>query len=317
MYRQHLPPSPYFNGRSCDLLFKSINIKNSSCAKKFWAITRVAGDLFWPWYFNQVIWYIYQMAIKINLPSMAALPADASARVRILTAGVEVLHSEGFASLTQQAVAAKAGVRQSHVTYYFPTRLDLLQATAHFGCESMMQPISNAAIGGVLSFEEFRELLLPDYTDRGWWRLMTALVNACEESQSIRNWIVQFDAQLRERLRHGFRAYEIHLSDFDIEFLHAAYIGAITLDMQELTEASNNRAKEIVAMAIDMIVAKARQEQFSAQTLVRNEAAPTAVGTNNKAARPRIAHPPPRPTARKALAPKRRVAMTTLKDKKR
>jgi AcrR family transcriptional regulator len=212
---------------------------------------------------------------------VATLPATAPARIRILTAGVEVLHSEGFSALTQQAVAEKAGVRQSHITYYFPTRLDLLRATAQFGAECMMNPISTAAISGEVSFEQFRELLLPDLSDRNWWRLMTALVNACSESEGIRNWIAQFDAQIRDRLRDGFKAFGVVLSDLDVEFLHASYIGAITLDMQVQTEASQARAREIVGMGFDLIVTKARHTEH-------------AISKIKKAASQSMALPPPR-----------------------
>jgi AcrR family transcriptional regulator len=221
------------------------------------------------------------MAAKFALPTVATLPATAPARIRILTAGVEVLHSEGFSALTQQAVAEKAGVRQSHITYYFPTRLDLLRATAQFGCECMMHPISSAAISGEVTFEQFRELLLPDFSDRNWWRLMTALVNACSESESIRNWIEQFDAQIRGRLREGFKAFGIALSDLDVEFLHASYIGALTLDMQVQTAASQARAREIVGMGFDLIVTKARHTE-------------QAISKINKAASQSTTLPPPR-----------------------
>ena len=195
------------------------------------------------------------MAIKLSLPSVDSLPESASTRVRILTAGVEVLHMEGFAALTQQAVAAKAGVRQSHITYYFPTRLDLLQATAQFGAEAMMSQISNAALAGKISFEQFKDLLMPDEMDRNWWRLMIALVSACAESETIRGWIVEFERQVQARLREGFSAFDIELSDLDAEFLHATYIGAITLDVQAMTPASQLRAREIVGRAIDALVA--------------------------------------------------------------
>jgi AcrR family transcriptional regulator len=227
------------------------------------------------------------MSTKFTLPTVATLPEAASARTRILTAGVEVLHSEGFAALTQQAVAAKAGVRQSHITYYFPTRLDLLQATAQFGAECMMHPISNAAMSGEVTFAQFRELLLPDFSDRNWWRLMTALVNACSESEGIRSWIEQFDAQIRDRLRDGFKAFDVLLSDLDVEFLHATYIGAITLDMQVQTHASQARAREIVGMGFDLVVTKARHtEQLISEI-------------NKAASRSRPLPPPPRTPSNK------------------
>jgi AcrR family transcriptional regulator len=234
-----------------------------------------------------ILWYIYQMSVKTTLPTVATLPATAPARIRILTAGVEVLHSEGFAALTQQAVAEKAGVRQSHITYYFPTRLDLLRATAQYGAECMMNPISNAAMNGSVTFEQFRELLLPDLTDRNWWRLMTALVNACSESENIRSWIIQFDAQIRDRLRDGFKAFGIALSDLDVEFLHATYIGAITLDMQVQTDASQVRAREIVGMGFDLLVTKARHTE-------------QVISRINKAAPQSTTLPPPRPPLDKA-----------------
>jgi AcrR family transcriptional regulator len=224
---------------------------------------------------------------------MTTLPHNASARTRILTAGVEVLHTEGFAALTQQAVAEKAGVRQSHITYYFPTRLDLLQATAQFGCECMMNPISNAAMSGGLTFEQFRELLLPDATDRSWWRLMTALVNACSESETIRSWIVQFDRQICERLRDGFLAFDVSLGELDVEFLHAVYIGALTLDMQSQTDASQARAREMVGLGFDLLVAKARHTEH-------------VISKINKAASQSTTRPPPRTPlskTRKAASP--------------
>jgi AcrR family transcriptional regulator len=243
-------------------------------------------------------WYDYQMPAKFALPTTSSLPANASTRTRILTASVEVLHTEGLASLTQHAVADKAGVRQSHVTYYFPTRLDLLQATAQFGCEYMMQPISNAAASGELSFDEFRNLLLPDATDRGWWRLMTALVNASSESDNIRAWIVQFDGQLMLRLAAGFAAFGIVLTKLDIEFLHATYIGALTLDMQQQTDESLTRAVDIVNLAVDLLVAKAARNSIREPNV-------------SKATRQRTAPSPPPPSARKAVVSESRVRSFT------
>lgn len=239
------------------------------------------------------------MSAKFSLPTVASLPTSAPARLRILTAGVEVLHSDGFAALTQQAVAEKAGVRQSHITYYFPTRLDLLRATAQFGCECMMDPISNAAISGDVTYEQFRELLLPDFADRNWWRLMTALVNACAESDGIRSWIEQFDAQIRARLREGFKAFGIALSDLDIEFLHATYIGAITLDMQVLTEASQARAREIVGMGIDLLATKARHTDYNVSKINQSASRRTALATPVRSVKARKtaskpANPPPK-----------------------
>jgi AcrR family transcriptional regulator len=55
--------------------------------------------------------------------------SEQDARSRILDAAVEVFRDDGVRALTQTRVAAKAGLRQSHLTYYFPKKSDLLAAT--------------------------------------------------------------------------------------------------------------------------------------------------------------------------------------------
>ena len=48
----------------------------------------------------------------------------------ILNAGMTLLKEKGIAALTQPQVAKAAGVKQSHLTYYFSTRTKLLLAIA-------------------------------------------------------------------------------------------------------------------------------------------------------------------------------------------
>ncbi len=82
------------------------------------------------------------MNIKRSIPCVASLKADTSVREKILTAANEILLTVGFSALTQQAVAARAGVRRSHLTYHFPKRNDLLRGIAQFGVEATFRPIA-------------------------------------------------------------------------------------------------------------------------------------------------------------------------------
>jgi AcrR family transcriptional regulator len=59
-----------------------------------------------------------------------AKAAPVGVRERILDAALATLSEEGLQKLTQVRVAKRARVRQSHLTYYFPTRDDLLEAVA-------------------------------------------------------------------------------------------------------------------------------------------------------------------------------------------
>ena len=194
------------------------------------------------------------MALRFAIPCFAALAPDASAREKILTAASELLLNDGFSTLTQQAVAARAGVRQSHVTYYFPTRNDLLRATAQYGVEALLDPIASIGVAGAPSLEAFRQLLMPDKSDRQWFRLMTGLLIASDEDESIRPWLREFDERIVEKLAAGFAAVGIAVTVNQLHFLHATFIGALHLDMQEQSDESFARVERIVAMALDLVL---------------------------------------------------------------
>lgn len=65
-----------------------------------------------------------------------------SARDQILEAAVRVLQDEGPAKLTQTRVAKAAGLRQGHLTYYFPKKSDLWIATASRAHDAMERQFS-------------------------------------------------------------------------------------------------------------------------------------------------------------------------------
>ena len=60
----------------------------------------------------------------------------------ILNAGMTLLKEKGIAALTQPQVAKAAGVKQSHLTYYFPTRTKLLLAIAEQTISTAMTDIA-------------------------------------------------------------------------------------------------------------------------------------------------------------------------------
>lgn len=56
-------------------------------------------------------------------------------RERLLMAAVALVREQGLPKLTQPRVAKAAGVSQSHLTYYFPTRADLVHAVLERAAE--------------------------------------------------------------------------------------------------------------------------------------------------------------------------------------
>ena len=62
-------------------------------------------------------------------------------RESILHAGAALLQEQGIAALTQPKVAKAAGVKQSHLTYYFPKRTDLLLGIAEHTIDRIMSDL--------------------------------------------------------------------------------------------------------------------------------------------------------------------------------
>ncbi len=109
------------------------------------------------------------MTIKLPFSCSARLALDVSVRDSTLAAALDGPLSRGFSAPTQQAVAACAGVCQSHVTYYVHTRNDVLCGTAQYGIEAMLAPMNETATRGTITRGEFwRLLMLHRATDSGF-----------------------------------------------------------------------------------------------------------------------------------------------------
>ncbi|MBL8521682.1 MAG: TetR/AcrR family transcriptional regulator [Betaproteobacteria bacterium] len=188
--------------------------------------------------------------------AVAALPAPTSTRDRILLAATAVLNEEGYGALTQVRVAERAGVRQSHITYYFPARVDLLLETAAFSCNAMMDAMSHAVDGGELTLENFRSILISDVSDRRFARLMCGLIASSDEDPRIKRWLADFEESNRQRLLSIFHRIGLPVTLTQVEQFHATFVGAVILDMGEATPESLARSERIVQDAFARLAAE-------------------------------------------------------------
>ena len=63
---------------------------------------------------------------------------DGGTRLRLIEATVQIMHDEGYAAATSRRVAAKAGVKQALVYYYFPTMDDLFLEVLKAGADGAL-----------------------------------------------------------------------------------------------------------------------------------------------------------------------------------
>jgi AcrR family transcriptional regulator len=124
-------------------------------------------------------------------------------RERILDAALDILREAGIRHLTQVKVAWRAGVRQSHLTYYFATRDDLLEAVTERAVEGLAsglrRMIADPAKDG---HARLVESLARAVTDRAHMRMFVAMIVEADD-----------DAIARRLLRRGTERMEAALAD--------------------------------------------------------------------------------------------------------
>ena len=128
----------------------------------------------------------------------AADAPGADARGRLLTAALRVLHEEGIHALTQTRVAVIAGLRQSHLTYYFPTRIDLLKAIIEHASGAVMALIGDGADSKVRKLSDIRTILCDQLADTRMPRLLMAMAAAADENPSLKAWMTAFELRIRK-----------------------------------------------------------------------------------------------------------------------
>ncbi|HEY2225849.1 TetR family transcriptional regulator [Actinomycetospora sp.] len=105
-------------------------------------------------------------------------------RRAITVAGVAQLEEAGLGSFTQARVAQRAGLRQSHLTYYFPTRSDLIVAVADEAVAARVEalrPVGEAGEPGAKVAALAAVLTAPGQT-----RVLLALTQSAEDEPGVR-----------------------------------------------------------------------------------------------------------------------------------
>lgn len=170
---------------------------------------------------------------------------------------MNLVQSQGLRGLSQARVAAAAGLRQSHLTYYFPTRKDLIKAIVQVVHAGLIEAMSEAvpAMGRpAASLGKVREFFAERIREPLMARLMLALMNAADEDPSLRRWLTDLDDDLIARLGAIFAKLELRPTEDDLALLHASFVGAGILGTQANSKTAAERAARVARLAFDRLV---------------------------------------------------------------
>lgn len=134
-------------------------------------------------------------------PHAAAAHDGGGVRERILDAALAILREEGIQELTQVQVSRRAGVRQSHLTYYFPRRADLLAGVGGWFVSRMEHGLHEAA--GQAHGGDARELvrrLGVAIGDPAHMRMFVGVIVAADREPALRELIIHHTRRIQEML---------------------------------------------------------------------------------------------------------------------
>jgi AcrR family transcriptional regulator len=168
-------------------------------------------------------------------------------RERILEAALSLLAEAGAHELTQPRVARAAGVRQSHLTYYFPTRGELLQEVARHSIEKLAGQLAHARPGALA------EGIAAGAADKRRSRVMLGLVGAADRDPKIKRRMRAFVAELRRRMTPVLGAAGLATDPDSVAFFHSVIVGCAVLQLARDNAEARSEAKAVLRKAASCI----------------------------------------------------------------
>lgn len=191
------------------------------------------------------------------MPSSARSAPSVDVRTRILDAARDLLAESGVGELTQPKVSRAAGVSQSHLTYYFPRRADLLLAVArHALTETIGRIHSEAQREPGSRVERGAQVMRARLTDTRIVRLMVGLIVASEEDRSIKTSLREFIAAVRVMLRGALEDMGLAADDETVAAVHATAVGLAVLNLARDNPASRREVGAVMRIALERLARK-------------------------------------------------------------
>ncbi len=179
-------------------------------------------------------------------------------RERILAAALDVIRRDGVTSLTQPRVAAAARIRQSHLTYYFPTRRDLVAAVTARLAEGLIAGFSGA-LGGEKKKPAALAADLARIATPAQTRLLLAFVLAADREPSLRDLFRRLTKAVRKELAAGLARSGLAADAGSVALLHALGVGLAVLDLARSEPGSRREIHMATSRALSGLKPKQRK----------------------------------------------------------
>jgi len=169
-------------------------------------------------------------------------------REAIVAAALDVIQEEGLSGFTQPRVALRAGLRQSHLTYYFPTRADLLLAVTDEAVRRRVEALRAAvsAEDRAAKVAGLVEVLL----DPRQTRILTALTQSADADPGVRRAFAALSAGIAPLGAALITSFGAEPTEASLTLLQATSTGIAVLALATGAEAFRSRAEQVLTQLL-------------------------------------------------------------------
>jgi AcrR family transcriptional regulator len=173
------------------------------------------------------------------------------AKTKILEAALALLAKGGAQELTQPRIAKAAGVRQSHLTYYFPTIHDLLQGVAKHTLDAMTAELSKRDAGQ--RPPSLVDAAVATSADKRRMRMVLGLVTTADREPKLKPRMREFLKEIRQGISQMLKAGGLEGTPDQVAFMHSVTVGQGILQLARDNEEARQEAHRILQMAVEFL----------------------------------------------------------------
>ena len=170
----------------------------------------------------------------------------------IIEAGLALLREQGLASLTQPRVAERAGVRQSHITYYFPTRIDLVEAVARAAID-VQSNSAKSLLRGLKNSKEGADRISEVVARHENTRLLAALNQAADQEPRVQAAFRELLQVFVDEIGDALERMNLQTDAARVDLIHALFVGLSIIDLATGRENGQRRAKAVLKLAFQFL----------------------------------------------------------------
>jgi AcrR family transcriptional regulator len=166
-----------------------------------------------------------------------------------------LLREKGVTALTQPQIALAANIKQSHLTYYFPTRSNLLLAIAEYTMSALMDNVAaqlQAKPQGKTLADAIAGIMIDGFPPR----VFIGLIVAADSDPDIRKLLRKLIRHVREMIQRLLQQAGIAADDEAARLFHATIVGLAVMHQARLSKESANEVRNGVATLIRVLAPK-------------------------------------------------------------